>query len=149
MSADRFEIPYQEGALKKWLRLHCASKESRLSLPKRLCWRERRIMRALCFLAAFSLLLAIALGELGYPFVVESASMALCLFWCAWAGLYETASGWQRMASLWMVDSAAPAKPPSSLPDPDTIGMADTALDLKSATGEEIAEALRRELGGE
>jgi hypothetical protein len=143
--------PYYEGRLQRQLRRTLASKESRIELPKELCKRERWILRALCVMAAVCLAGAITLRETGHPLWMQAACAVQCVFWCALAGLYETASDWQRAASYSARSRNAKINELlgdlGGVSERDAIDMTSAAADFGFATGDEVAEAFRRELG--
>jgi len=143
--------PYSEGRLQRELRRCCASKESRAGLPKQECKRERWAMRGLCTLATVCLLGTIALTETGQPIWMQACCLVQCVLWCAVAGLYETASDWER--ALWVAKRSRNAKIDGltkrrdDLSERDLTAMADQATGFERASGNDVAEALRRELG--
>ncbi len=146
--------PYREGRVKRRLRKRFASKESRLELPKALCERERRIMHVLCIVASVYFLGTIVLAEMGHPFWMQAACMVQCAFWCACAGLYESASDWQRAASYSMRRRNATIdrllnEDTSGLSEAEVIAMSGEAADFRFASGDDVAEAFREELGDE
>jgi len=146
--------PYREGRLKRELRRHLSSKESRAGVPKPLCKRERRTMYALNAMAAICLLGAVILGGTRHPFWMQTACVLQCVLWCVLAGLYERASTWQREASTAMRHRRAVIDrlledDSSGLSEAEIIGMMGTAADFGFASGDEVAEAFRKELGDE
>lgn len=151
MGADK--QPYREGRLKRRVRQRFASKESRTSVPKKLCRRERRIVRTLCAVALLYFVGTGVLAEMGYSFWMQAACMVQGAFWCALAGLYDTASDWQREASFWTrirnQKIAGLLEETSGLSETDAINMTGEAADFGFATGDEVAEAFRREFGDE
>jgi len=146
--------PYREGRWKRRVRRRFASKESRKGLPKGRCWRERRIMRMLCGVAVIHLVGMVFLAEAGRPLWMWTLCLVQCLLCCAWAGLYESASEWQRAISLAMHGRGAKIdrlleENSGGLSERDAIDMTGEAADFGSATGVEVAEAFRKEFGGE
>lgn len=119
-----------------------------------LCARERRVVHVLGAMALTYLVGMIILSETGHPLWMQTACLIQCLFSCALAGLYESASDWQRaalhsrrsrdarVAQLLEEDS-------SGLSEAEIIAMTGDAADIGFATGDEVAEAFRRELGDE
>ena len=109
VDTEDVQVPYRERRLKRWVRRHFASKESRTGVSKSESRRERLIMHIYCVTAVACFLLAML-----FPFPrvsllwAQAVCMAVCAFWCALAGLYESASDWQRAA--WLTAQSRSAK---------------------------------------
>ncbi len=110
-------------------------------------------MHVFCTVAALYVVGTAVLTETGHSFWMQAACMIQCLFWCALAGLYETASDWQREASFWTrsrnAKIASLLEDTGGLSEQDVIDMTGAAADFGFASGDEVAEALRKELGDE
>lgn len=151
MSTD--DASYREGRWKRRVRKCFASKESREGLPKEQCQRERRVVRMLCVVATIYLLGMMFLGEMGRPLWTQSLCLVLCLLCCAWTGLYESASEWQREA--WRSMRSRNAKvagllqSEGGLSEQDVDAMNGQAEGFDRASGADVAEAARRELNGD
>ena len=111
-------------------------------------------MRVLCVVASAYFLGTVVLVETGHPFWMQAACAIQCVFWCACAGLYESASDWQRAASESMRRRSATIdrllrEDTSGLSEADIIAMSGEAADFGFASGDDVAKALREELGDE
>jgi hypothetical protein len=143
---------YREGRWKRRVRKRFASKESRAGLPKQQHGREQCIMRLLCGVAAIHLLGMMLLAQMGRPFWAQTLCLVLCLLCCIWAGLYETASDWQREA--WRSTRSRDAKiagltkREDGLSEQDVAAMSGQAEGFERASGNDVADAVRRELDG-
>lgn len=97
MNIIRFEPPYQEGAVKSWVRRHFATQTARAGLPEsRHEYIRRRMFQVV---ATLTLLAYVATGTLVYFFAL--------FFWCGWVGLIELASEWQSEKLRFVIDSDA------------------------------------------
>ena len=85
MNVIRFKPPYEERALKAWVRRHFATQTARLGLPESRHEDMRR--RMFQIVAALTLLAYAATGTLIYFFAL--------IFWCGWMVLIGFASKWQ------------------------------------------------------
>lgn len=107
-------------------------------------------MRMLCVVAGIYLLGMVFLAEMGRPLWTWTLCLVLCLLCCAWAGLYESASEWQREAyrSMRSRNAKIAALPQSEdgLSDRDIAAMSGQAEGFNRASGDDVAEAARREL---
>ena len=138
------DAPYSEGRLKMWMRKHFASKEARAGIPKEASWRERSVRRICCVMAVAYLLLAVLLAQLWWA---QTLCIGLCVFWCGLAGLYESASQWERESQCWLIDSDVEAY--KRLSEPPSRAQAEIARQVAAmsfATVQEFNEAVQREI---
>lgn len=116
-----------------------------MGVPKEDAWYERLLMRIYCTMAAAYFLIAMLFPPASTHAWTQAAVMAMCVVWCALAGLFESACKWQRESMYWAIDSA----PHDLLQSPthDDIAMLDLLADICDASDDEVNDALRREFG--